>query len=134
MSSHSGSNTVMSDFWTPARVRWALDRYYDLVACARPPKDPRLPPNRQAREPYDYEAARLVCDIDRALAALEDEDRTAARAIRSVYLDPEPLWRRRSVGERVSLVASEWDCSARTLYRNLTRGIQFMADFLSGRT
>ena len=128
----------MSDpFWTYQRVSWALKNYYDLLAHARPPRDPAMPPPppprfRASMEPYDYELVRILTDIDRALSILAAQHPDSYRLLAAVYLDPDRHWQRLSLNARVMLVSTQRGCTTRTTWRDIARAKERLVAILSG--
>jgi len=128
---------VTDPFWTYQRVSWVLKNYYDIAARSRPPRDPALPPPppprfRVSMEPYDYEAVRLIVDIDRALSVLANENPDWYRVIAAVYLDPNRHWQRLTINARVLLIAAQRDCTPRTVWRDIAKAKRRLVAILSG--
>lgn len=122
-------------FYQPWRIRTLLDFLPELLAYAKPhrPTGARgRRSKRQVTEPYEFEIARLVADLQRALAELARRDPPAAAFVEVVYCAP-ALWRL-PLGERVAIVATEHNLSVSEGWRLLSRAVGELAAILGGST
>ncbi|MCS7294971.1 MAG: hypothetical protein NZ761_06210 [Dehalococcoidia bacterium] len=118
-------------YWTPERVRYWLAHYHELRAWARP-SGGAVPPGRRRirREPFPFEAVRLLADLDAALGILERYYPREHALVAKVYLDGDGTWQRKPLGERIRLVATDDDASERTAYRRLRDAYRRIAEIL----
>lgn len=118
-------------YWTPERVRYWLAHYHELRAWARP-GGATVPPGRRRarREPFPFEAVRLLADLEAALRILERYYPREHELVARVYLNGDGAWQRKPLGERIRSVAADDEASERTAYRRLRDAYRRLAEIL----